>query len=278
MIPDIQNEKPKYEFSLVSVGLRGLRIPRNILRDNGNFEFSNPKVSIYISLPYNQRGIHVSRGYEAIEKVLEENSLSTWDLARKLAETTLRSNNYSNRVIVKLSGKVIEVGNMLNQVEEEDFTLTYMLRRSGEGIYILSVRAYGMTACPCAYEISKTLTNGNSIVTHTQRAIGIVNLKTKYIIPNGIHEVAELIRSSMSMRLHMKLKREEEARELLKVRENLKFVEDVAREILHKLTLIKDLGDDVIVMVKVISFESVHPYNVEAKHIATLGQLRKLSK
>lgn len=277
MIPDIQNEKPKYGFSLVSVGLNGLRVPRSAVEDSNTTEFSNLTVSIYVSLPYDQRGIHVSRGYEAIEEVLMDAPLSIWDLTRKLAETILRSNSYSNGVVVKLSGRVIEVNDGVSQVEEEDFTLTYMLKRGGEGVYILLVRAYGMTACPCAYEVSKTLSNGNSIVTHTQRAVGTVKLKTRDIIPNGIHEVAELIRSSMSMRLHMKLKREEEARELIKARRNLKFVEDVAREILYKLTLNKSLSDDVKVMVKVVSFESVHPYNVEAKHVATLGQLRKAS-
>lgn len=277
MIPDIQNEKPKYGFSLISVGLGGLRIPRSILENSSNTEFSNIKVSIYISLPHNQRGIHVSRSYEAIENILKDTPLNIWDLSRRIAESTLRLNNYSNRVIVKLSGKVIEFSDVLNPIESEDFILTYTLKRNSEDIYTLSVRAYGMTACPCAYEVSKKLTNNNSIVTHTQRAIGIVKLKTRNIIPNGIHEVAELIRSSMSMRLHVKLKRNEEAKELIKVSRNLKFTEDVVREILHKLTLMKSLSDDVKVMVKVVSFESIHPYNVEAKHTATLGRLRKLS-
>jgi len=277
VIPDIQNEKPKYGFSLISVGLGGLRIPRSILENSSNTEFSNIKVSIYISLPHNQRGIHVSRSYEAIENILKDTPLNIWDLSRKIAESTLRLNNYSNRVIVKLSGKVIEFSDVLNPIESEDFILTYTLKRNSEDIYTLSVRAYGMTACPCAYEVSKKLTNNNSIVTHTQRAIGIVKLKTRNIIPNGIHEVAELIRSSMSMRLHVKLKRNEEAKELIKVSRNLKFTEDVVREILHKLTLMKSLSDDVKVMVKVVSFESIHPYNVEAKHTATLGRLRKLS-
>jgi GTP cyclohydrolase-4 len=277
VIPDIQNEKPKYGFSLISVGLGGLRIPRSILENSSNTEFSNIKVSIYISLPHNQRGIHVSRSYEAIENILKDTPLNIWDLSRRIAESTLRLNNYSNRVIVKLSGKVIEFSDVLNPIESEDFILTYTLKRNSEDIYTLSVRAYGMTACPCAYEVSKKLTNNNSIVTHTQRAIGIVKLKTRNIIPNGIHEVAELIRSSMSMRLHVKLKRNEEAKELIKVSRNLKFTEDVVREILHKLTLMKSLSDDVKVMVKVVSFESIHPYNVEAKHTATLGRLRKLS-
>jgi len=261
----------------MSVGLGGLRIPRSILENSSNTEFSNIKVSIYISLPHNQRGIHVSRGYEAIEKILKDTPLNIWDLSRRIAESTLRLNNYSNRVIVKLSGKVIEFSDAFNPIESEDFILTYTLKRNSEDIYTLSVRAYGMTACPCAYEVSKKLTNNNSIVTHTQRAIGIVKLKTRNIIPNGIHEVAELIRSSMSMRLHVKLKRNEEAMELIKVSRNLKFTEDVVREILHKLTLMKSLSDDVKVMVKVVSFESIHPYNVEAKHTATLGKLRKLS-
>lgn len=275
MIPDIQNEKPKYGFSLVSVGLEGLKIPKSILENSSNTEFSNIKVSIYISLPHNQRGIHVSRGYEAIENMLKEAPLNIWDLPRRIAESTLKLNSYSNKAIVKLSGRAIEFNDV--SVEDEDFALTYTLGRNGGGFYILSVRAYGMTACPCAYEVSKKLTDNSSIVTHTQRAIGIVKLKTRNIIPNGIHEIAELIRSSMSMRLHVKLKRDEEARELIKLSGNLKFTEDVVREILYRLTLMKSLGDDVKAMVKVVSFESIHPYNVEAKHTATLGQLRKLS-
>lgn len=275
MIPDIQNEKPRYGFSLISVGLGGLKIPRSMLENSSNTEFSDIKVSIYISLPHNQRGIHVSRGYEAIESMLREAPLNIWDLPRRIAESALKLNSYSEKAIVKLSGRIVEFNDV--SVEDEDFVLTYVLGRNGGGFYILSVQAYGMTACPCAYEVSKKLTDSSSIVTHTQRAIGIVKLKTRNIIPNGIHEIAELIRSSMSMRLHVKLKRDEEARELIKLSGNLKFTEDVVREILYKLTLMESLSDDVKVMVKVVSFESIHPYNVEAKHIATLGQLRRLS-
>ena len=72
------------------------------------------------------------------------------------------------------------------------------------------------------------------------------------------------------------LKRKEEGEIVFNAHKNPKFVEDVVRDILGAiLKKYKKLPDDVLVVVKSESEESIHKHNAFAERITTLGELRK---
>ncbi len=63
---------------------------------------------------------------------------------------------------------------------------------------------------------------------------------------------------------------------VLKAHKNPKFVEDVVRDMLSDiLNKHKDLPNDVIVIARSESEESIHKHNAFAERVTTLGELRK---
>ena len=136
-----------------------------------------------------------------------------------------------------------------------------------------------MTACPCAMEVVRKLSNlGNAPVpTHNQRNIGTLMIE----VPRDVHSVDAddligIVEQSFSSPTYSILKRKEEAELVLKAHEKPKFVEDVVRDMLSAvLNKYKDLPDDVVVIARSESEESIHKHNAFAERVTTLSELRK---
>ena len=137
-----------------------------------------------------------------------------------------------------------------------------------------------MTACPCAREVIKTIGKYESAEippTHNQRNITTLLIEVpgddKSVDANDLIEIVEQSFSSPTFSI---LKRKEEGQLVFDAHKNPKFVEDVARDILSEiLKKYKNLPDDVIVVVRSESEESIHKHNAFAERVTTLGELRR---
>jgi len=90
---------------------------------------------------------------------------------------------------------------------------------------------------------------------------------------NDLIDIAERAFSSPTYSI---LKRKEEGELVYKAHKNPKFVEDVVRDILKTiLNRYKYLPDDVMVVVRSESEESIHKHNAFAERITTLEELRR---
>ena len=100
-------------------------------------------------------------------------------------------------------------------------------------------------------------------------------------VPRDVHSVDAddligIVEQSFSSPTYSILKRKEEAELVLKAHEKPKFVEDVVRDMLSAvLNKYEDLSDDVIVIARSESEESIHKHNAFAERVTTLGELRK---
>jgi len=137
-----------------------------------------------------------------------------------------------------------------------------------------------MTACPCAKEVIKTIGKYKEQYmppTHNQRNITTLMIEVpgddKTVDANDLIDIAE---KSFSSPTYGILKRREEGQLVFNAHKNAKFVEDVVRDILSSiLKKYKNLPDDVIVVVKSESEESIHKHNAFAERVTTLGELRR---
>jgi len=137
-----------------------------------------------------------------------------------------------------------------------------------------------MTACPCAMEVIRKIGNyekNDLPPTHNQRNITTLMIEVpgenKSVDANDLIDITEQSFSSPTFGI---LKRKEEGEIVFNAHNNPKFVEDVVRDILSAiLKKYKNLPDDVIVVVKSESEESIHKHNAFAERITTLGELRK---
>ena len=95
----------------------------------------------------------------------------------------------------------------------------------------------------------------------------------KSVDANDLIDIAE---QSFSSPTYGILKRKEEGQLVFDAHKNPKFVEDVVRDILNAiLKKYKKLPDDVLIVVRSESEESIHKHNAFAERVTTIGELRK---
>jgi len=245
------------------------------------------KMDIFVDLPASQKGSHMSRNLELITEIIDANVESpVTDLETFCAQTAkllLKKHEYATFSEVKAEAdyffeRTYPSGNK----GLEPYKLVAEARANNQGTIkkLIGVRAIGMTACPCASEVIKTIGNYEEKdipPTHNQRNITTLMIEVpgddKSVDAN---DLIDLVEQSFSSPTYEILKRKEEGKLVFNAHKNPKFVEDVVRDILSSLLKeYKNLPDDVLVVVRSESEESIHKHNAFAERITTLGELRK---
>ena len=276
------------KFKLTRVGVTGVKKLIHIKRPNTDHVISLVvRMDLFVDLPASQKGSHMSRNLELVSEITDENlKKPVTDLETFCAHTAkklLEKHEYANRSEIKA-----EADYFLNRTypsghsELEPYKLVAEARakKSGEIRKLIGVKVIGMTACPCAMEVIRKIGKYNDSdvpPTHNQRNITTVMIEVpsnnSSVDANDLIEIAEQAFSSPTFSI---LKRAEEGKLVYNAHQNPKFVEDVVRDILRTiLDKYKNLPDDVLVIVRSESEESIHKHNAYAERITTLGELKK---
>lgn len=244
-------------------------------------------MDLFVDLPASQKGSHMSRNLELVSEIIDMNLKEpVSDLesfCAKTAKLLLKKHEYASFSEVKA-----ETDYFLDRIYPsgkkglEPYILVAEARAksNGEVKKLIGVRVIGMTTCPCAYEVIKTLGKYDDKYippTHNQRNITTLMIEVpgedKSVDANDLIDIVE---KSFSSPTYSILKRKEEGKIVFNAHKNPKFVEDVVRDILGRiLKKYNKLPDDVIVIVKSESEESIHKHNAFAERVTTLGELRK---
>lgn len=295
------------------VGIVGVEKKVDIIQENKKYSFY-PKISALISLPSYKRGIHMSRTSETIEEIINEvifkPTPSVEVVGDRIARELLEKHPYTEKVEVKLEGKIIVQSKDDQQraiQKAYDISSFVKARKNEQGEidfnYYIGASAIGMTVCPCAKEMSQEyaeeiIKNRNDIQiadntiqkllnilpfsSHNQRSTGTIVVQIKDLNNHKIDvlDIIDVIEDSMSGKMQSVLKRPEEAKLVRSAHLKPLFAEDVIREMAKNFINRKfpNLEDNFRVIFKVESFESIHPHNVYAELKSTVGELRKIIK
>ena len=244
------------------------------------------KLDLFVDLPASQKGSHMSRNLELVSEILETNlQHPVSDLESFCAETArqlLEKHDYATRSEVKAEADYFLSRTYPSGKKElEPYKLVAEARAHQGGIIkkLIGVKVIGMTACPCAIETVRTIGGYDKATippTHNQR--NITTLMVEVPGDDKSVDADELIcitEQAFSSPTYSILKRKEEAEMVYHAHQNPKFVEDVVRDILSSiLTTYPHLPDDVIVVVRSESEESIHKHNAFAERVTSLGELR----
>ncbi len=244
-------------------------------------------LDLFVDLPATQKGSHMSRNLELISEVINHNvQKPVSDLESFCAQTAqllLKKHDYASFSEVKAEADYfLDVVYPSGKKGQEPYKLIAEARATSniEIKKLIGVKVIGMTACPCAMEVVRTLQSQDascSVPTHNQRNIGTLMIE----VPQDIHTVdaddlIKIVEQAFSSPTYSILKRKEEAELVLKAHQKPKFVEDVVRGMLNQvLTQYMNLPDDVLVIARSESEESIHKHNAFAERVTTLGELRK---
>jgi len=304
---DLQESRPKIQLKLTRVGITNLTIELRVSGQGGTILLF-PTIELYVDLPSNKRGVHLSRDPESLYEVLEKiDALKVYhveDFCEMMVRNLLRKHDYATRAEIKLQSTYVVHRQVPDQetVTQEPFEIlatATALRKNGDIAITraVGVKVIGFTACPCTQEFLKTATRTRlkkmgydeaelskilkilPIATHTQRTSGLVLLT----VPEGyyvdVEELAESVEKSMSGQTHSILKRPAEASVVERAHKKTMFTEDVVREVLLRLSRkYKQLPDSVDVFVQMQSSESIHKHDVVAERTTTLGEIREEMK
>ncbi len=311
---DLQDSSSAIDLAIDKVGIVGVEKKVEIIQEENKKYSFYPKISALISLPAQQRGIHMSRSSETIEEVINDvvfkPASSIEIIADRIVKRLLEQHPYTTKVEVKLEGKIIiQVRESEQRAIQKAYKVSSFAKAkkniSGDITfnYFISGTALGMTCCPCALELSaeyaeeiiknrkdieipektlEKLLNIWPLSSHNQRSKGTIILQINDLNNHKIDvlDIIDVIEGSMSGKIQSVLKRPEEARLVREAHLKPLFSEDVIRE-MAKNFMLKfadiNLEDRFKVIFKIESYESIHPHNVYSEMKTTIGELRAVT-
>lgn len=289
---DVQYGSSETGFKLTRVGVTNVKKPILVEREGTENKLNrslNCNIDIFVDLPAEQKGSHMSRNVTvvmdvalaSIEKPVPSLEAAAVDMGKKL----LVEHEYAQLAEVTITTDYFKPNKTPNGRDTyEVYTLIAKATADREkGIRkAIGAEVIGMTACPCAQQTVTELTEciaENPVMSHNQR-----NICSVIIVTDEGHEVEadiliELIESSFSSPTYELLKRVDEGMVVINSHQNPKFVEDVVRGVLERMVeTFPELPDDTEIMVWSESEESIHKHNAAAQREATMGELRKEMK
>lgn len=220
-IPDVQNSEDKRQIPIDKVGIRDIRHPVQISDRDGRTQSTIATLNMYVGLPQQYKGTHMSRFVEALNS--HEYSINVHSFSKLLTGMTAlldATDGYiemSFPYFVKKSAPVSGVKSLL------DYQVSLIGEvRQGKHDITIKVVVPVTSLCPCSRDISERgAHNQRSHVTVTVRTAGEV----------WIEDLIDVVESAASCELYGLLKRPDEKYVTEKAYDNPKFVEDMVRDV-----------------------------------------------
>jgi len=260
MKKDTQDEKPKVAEELKKVGVTDLRTLVQTKWQGKNYKFV-PTIQLTIDLSSQKKGAHMSRLVESITESIEEEAEVVYSSLEKLGEKILErlaeKHPYTRGEIIFETELVVQKQTPATKkktMEAHDVVVS-VKKKNGSYSKKLKVSVVGNTVCPHSMEN----TGGKP---HIQRAVAELILESDINTKIPLESLITICDESFSAPAYTLLKTPDENKVVERMHANPKFVEDVAREILHKT---KNKNPNAKTHVKVVSHESIHRHNVIAE-------------
>jgi GTP cyclohydrolase I len=251
MLKDIQNEVDDRNLTIDKVGIKDINYPIRLQDKSNGFQETVAKINMYVQLPHNFKGTHMSRFVEILNK--HRSNININSVEDILDEMLEKLDSEKAHIELSFPYFINKTAPVSKQTALMDYNCSFIANAVGDKKdFIISVVVPVMSLCPCSKEIS-------NYGAHNQRSY--VNIKVKYKKMIWIEEIVEIAESSASSPIYSLLKREDEKFVTEYSYKNPVFVEDIVRNVAEKL-----LEDDRITWFEVSSenFESIHNHSAFA--------------
>jgi len=217
---DIQNEEDTRAIPLQKVGVKGVKYPVSVLDKNKKTQTTTATVDLFVNLPHNFKGTHMSRFIEVFHKYHTDISMQHFmdmleEIRTKLdAERAFGSISFPY-YIEKHAPESGACGIM-------EYNCSYEAEVGHDRKFYVDIEVPVTTLCPCSKAISE-------YGAHNQR--GKVKVHLLYTSFFWIEDVISMIENCASSPLYSVLKRMDEKAVTERAYDNPRFVEDVVREV-----------------------------------------------
>ena len=251
LIEDVQNTPDKRHLDIDKVGIKEIKHPIIVKDKTGLIQHTNATFSMYVHLPHNFKGTHMSRFVEILNENQKEISVESFKEILKEMLTRLESKSgYLEMQFIYFINKKAPISGVKSLM---DYNVSFIGEIiNGKLINTTKVTVPVTSLCPCSKKISK-------YGAHNQRAHVTISLETNDFI--WIEDIIEMVEKQASCDLYGILKRSDEKYVTEKAYENPKFVEDIVRDVATDIKKDKRVNKYII---ESENFESIHNHSAYA--------------
>jgi GTP cyclohydrolase I len=250
-IADVQNSADTRQIAINKVGIKDIRHPIRVKDRRDGEQHTIANFNMYVNLPHNFKGTHMSRFVEILNAHEKEIGTSSFkEMLSEMAEKLEASSGHIEMNFPFFISKIAPVSGVKSLLDY-DVTLIGEIH-DGEPTMFIRVVVPVTSLCPCSKKISDR-------GAHNQRSHVTVQVRTCGFI--WIEEIIDIVEAEASCELFGLLKRPDEKFVTEAAYDNPKFVEDMVRDVAAKLN-----NDDRICayVVESENFESIHNHSAYA--------------
>ncbi len=250
-IEDVQNIVDTRKLAIDKVGIKDIRHPIVVKDRSGGEQHTVAMFNMYVHLPQQFKGTHMSRFVEILNK--NEYAISVESFETILREMVERLEAESGHVEMSFPYFVNKAAPISGVKSLLDYEVTFIgAIDNGEFDITVKVLVPVTSLCPCSKKIS-------DYGAHNQRShVTVTALINDFI---WIEDIIELVEKQASCELYGLLKRPDEKFVTERAYDNPKFVEDMVRDVAASLNSEKRISKYVV---ESENFESIHNHSAYA--------------
>jgi len=250
-IADVQSSEDLRQIPINKVGIKDIRHPVRVQDRSGGEQHTIANFNMYVNLPHNFKGTHMSRFVEILNRHEREISVKSFrDMLKEMTELLEAEAGHIEMAFPYFVNKKAPVSGVESLM---DYDVTFIGElRNGKPRVKVKVVVPVTSLCPCSKKIS-------DYGAHNQRSHVTVTVYSKEFI--WIEDIIDLVEKQASCELWGLLKRPDEKYVTERAYDNPKFVEDMVRDVAVQLN--KD-SRVLSYVVESENFESIHNHSAYA--------------
>ena len=248
---DVQGSADTRQLAINRVGIKAIRHPVKVQDKSGGIQHTIAMFNMYVSLPHNFKGTHMSRFVEILNS--HDREISVENFPAMLAEMVERLEAASGHIEMSFPYFVNKTAPISGVQSLMDYDVTFIGDICcGTVSSTVKVAVPVTSLCPCSKKISER-------GAHNQRSHVTVSARLNDHM--WLEEIISLVEEEASCELFGLLKRPDEKYVTERAYDNPKFVEDMVRDVAARLNAEKRIDAYVV---ESENFESIHNHSAYA--------------
>ena len=249
-VEDVQARADTRQLPINRVGIKEIRHPVRVRDRSAGEQHTVATFNMYVSLPHNFKGTHMSRFVEILHT---EREVSVESFRKMLETMTTRLEADAGHVEMNFPFFIMKKAPVSGVESLMDYHATLIgERKDGRTDMWVRVVVPVTSLCPCSKKIS-------DYGAHNQRSHVTITAKLRQHL--WIEELIQIAESEASCELYGILKRPDEKYVTERAYDNPKFVEDMVRDVATRLNREERIGAYVV---ESENFESIHNHSAYA--------------
>ncbi len=154
-IEDVHNRLDTRKIAIDLVGIKSIKHPVGVVNRDGSIQNSIGEFNMYVNLPHDQKGTHMSRFNEVLNQQLNEINLATiGDVVAKMTRRLEAQSGYIEVTLPFFVRKKAPVSQLESLLDYQVSLVVQWQEESGEADILLSVVVPVTSLCPCSKKIA----------------------------------------------------------------------------------------------------------------------------